>query len=109
MVIYDPDAVSDFVTAVKSKEEQRAILNVVLKLRELGENLQPPHMKPLQAAGGLNELRPKQGHSDWRAVYRRSSSIYVVLAIDRHKNFAALIARAQARAVRYGGLLLDLR
>jgi hypothetical protein len=46
-VIYDPDAVAEFVIAVKSREEHRAILNAVAKLRELGERLGPPHMKPL--------------------------------------------------------------
>jgi hypothetical protein len=38
-VIYDPDAVHEFVTVVKSKEGHRSILNAVLKLRELGERL----------------------------------------------------------------------
>ncbi|HEY2768127.1 MAG TPA: type II toxin-antitoxin system RelE/ParE family toxin [Solirubrobacteraceae bacterium] len=106
-VIYDPDAVHEFVTAVKSKEGHRSILNAVLKLRELGERLGPPHMKPLQgaAAAGLRELRPKQGQSDWRAIYRRAGSTYVVLAVDRHANFDSLVARAQVRASRYGGSL----
>jgi hypothetical protein len=110
-VIYDPDAVAEFVTAVRSKEDHRAIINAVLKLRELGERLQPPHMKPLQgaAAAALCELRPKQGRSSWRVAYRRSGSIYVILAIDRHENFAALIARAQTRAARYSGPVLELR
>ncbi len=102
-VIYDPDAVAEFVVAVKSKEEQKAILNVVDKLRTLGERLPPPHMKPLQGqtAAGLRELRPRRGNSDWRALYRRCGSLYVVLSIDRHANFVALTARAQARAGRY--------
>jgi hypothetical protein len=80
-VIYDPDAVDEFVTVVKSKEGHRAIINAVLKPRELGERLEPPHMKPLQGAGasGLRELRPRQGRSDWRAIYRRAGSIYVIL------------------------------
>jgi hypothetical protein len=110
-VIYDADAVVEFVTAVKSKEERRAIFNAVEKLRELGERLAPPHMKPLQgeAAGGLCELRPRQGRSDWRALYRRFGSTYVVLAVDRHDNFAALVARAQQRAVQYAGPPLELR
>jgi hypothetical protein len=110
-VIYDPDAVVEFVTAVKSKEERRAIFNAVDKLRELGERLPPPHMKPLQgdAAAGLRELRPRRGDSDWRALYRRCGSLYVVLAIDRHENFSALLARAQARAARYAGRSLELR
>jgi hypothetical protein len=56
-VIYDPDAVHEFGTTVKSKEAYRSILTAVVKLRELGERLGPPHMKPLQgaAATGLRE------------------------------------------------------
>jgi hypothetical protein len=69
-VIYDPDAVAEFVVAVKSKEEQKAILNVVDKLRTPGERLPLPHMKPLQgqSAACLRELRPRRGNSDWRAL-----------------------------------------
>jgi hypothetical protein len=69
-VIYHPDAVIEFVMAVKSKEERKAIFNAVDKLRELGERLPPPHMKPLQgeAAAGLRELRPRRGNSDWRPL-----------------------------------------
>jgi len=47
-VIYDPDAVVEFVMAVKSKEERRALVNAVDKLREVGERLAPPHMKQLR-------------------------------------------------------------
>jgi phage-related protein len=102
-VIYDPDAVVELVAAVKAKEERRAIFNAVEKLREVGELLAPPHMKPLQgkAAGGLRELRPRQGRSDWRALYRRYGSVYVILAFDRHDNFPGLVERAQARAALY--------
>jgi hypothetical protein len=46
MVIYDPDAVNELLTLVKSKEAHRALNNAVLKLRDLGERLEPPHMKP---------------------------------------------------------------
>jgi hypothetical protein len=101
-VVYDPDAVAEFV-AVKSKEEQKAIFNAVDKLRELGERLPPPHMKPLRGptAAGLRELRPRRGSSDWRALYRRCGPLYVVLAVDRHANFSALVARAHVRAARY--------
>jgi hypothetical protein len=107
MVIYDPDAVHELVTLVKSREAHRSLNNAVLKLRDLGERLEPPHMKPLQgnAASGLRELRPKQGRSDWRAIYRRAESVYVILAVDRHANLKSLIARAQARAPRYYGAL----
>lgn len=100
-VIYDPDAVVELL-AMKSKEEHRALIQAVRKLRELGERLGPPHMKPLKGEGAaLRELRPRQGHSDWRAIYRRTIAFYVVLAVDRHKNFASLIDRACTRAEQY--------
>ena len=54
-----------------------------------------------EAAAGLRELRPRRGSSDWRALYRRCGSLYVVLAVDRHENFSALVARAHARVARY--------
>jgi hypothetical protein len=61
-VIYDPEAVVELL-AMKSKEEHRALLNAVRKLGELGEQLGPPHMKPLKGdrAAALRELRPRQG------------------------------------------------
>lgn len=101
-VIYDPDAVAELL-GVKSKQEHRALLNAVRKLGELGEQLGPPHMKPLKGdrAAALCELRPRQGQSDWRAIYRRVGDFYAILAIDRHKNFTSMIERAQARAERY--------
>lgn len=60
-VICDPDAVVDFL-AMKSKEEHRALLNAVRKLGELGEQLGPPHVKPLKGdrAAALRELRPRR-------------------------------------------------
>ncbi|HWE12938.1 MAG TPA: type II toxin-antitoxin system RelE/ParE family toxin [Solirubrobacteraceae bacterium] len=100
-VVYDPGAVIELATAVKSKEERKAIFNAVDKLRELGERLAPPHMKSLQGAAGLCELRPRQGRSDWRPVYVRRGDVFVVVAIDRHANFEALLARAQQRAAQY--------
>ena len=103
-VVYDPDATAELAVAVKSKEERKAIFNAVDKLRQLGEQLAPPHMKPLQGDGGLRELRPRQGRSDWRPVYHRGGEVYVILAIDRHASFDALVARAQRRAAQYGGL-----
>ena len=39
--------------------------------------------------------------ADWRAIYRHAGNFYVILAIDRHKNFASLVERAQARVDRY--------
>jgi Phage derived protein Gp49-like (DUF891) len=91
--------------AMKSKEEHRALLNAVRKLGELGERLGPPHIKPLKGAAALLELRPRQGQSDWRAIYCRVGDFYAILAIDRHTNFGSLIDRAQIRAEQYNPLL----
>ena len=105
-VLYDPDAVAELATAMKSKEDRAAVFNAVDKLRQLGEDLVPPHMKPLKGPGaaGLRELRPRQGRSDWRPIYARRGDVYVILAIDRHGNFEALIARAQQRLAQYADL-----
>jgi hypothetical protein len=103
-VIYDPDAVVELL-AMKSREEHRALLDAVRKLGELGEQLGPPHMKSLKGVAALCELRPRQGQSDWRAIYRRVGEFHAILAIDRHKNFASLIERAQIRAEQYEPLL----
>jgi hypothetical protein len=55
-VVYDLDALLDFLTGVTSKEERKAAFNAVDKLRRVGEALAPPHMKPLQGEANLNEL-----------------------------------------------------
>ena len=103
-VIYDAAAAQEMLVTVKSKGEIRALLNAVAKLRALGEQLVPPHMKPLggEVAGGLRELRPRQGRSDWRPIYMRiGKRAYVVLAVGRHDEFEKLVARARDRARQY--------
>ena len=105
-VTCDSAALKEMLLAIKSKEEKRALLNAIDKLEALGEQLAPPHMKPLGGAdaAGLRELRPRQGRSDWRPIYIRiSETAYVILAVGRHDEFEKLIARAQARAERYDG------
>jgi len=42
-------------------------------------------MKPLQGEANLNELRPRQGRSPTRLIYRRAGDIYVVLAVAKDK------------------------
>jgi phage-related protein len=104
-VIYDAAAAQELVVAVKSKEGRRAIFNAIDKLEALGEQLAPPHMKPLggEGAAGLRELRPRQGRSDWRPVYTRiGERAYVILAVGKHDEFEKLLARARARARQYG-------
>lgn len=48
-VVYDPDALLDFLTGVRSKEERKAAFNAVDKLRRVGEALAPPHMSRSKA------------------------------------------------------------
>ncbi|MDX6671099.1 MAG: hypothetical protein QOI91_1462 [Solirubrobacteraceae bacterium] len=105
-VIYDVAAAREMLVAVKSKGEIKALLNVVEKLRALGEQLVPPHMKPLggEGAAGLRELRPRQGSSDWRLIYRRiGERAYVILSVGTHDEFDKLVARAQDRGRQYEG------
>lgn len=105
-VTCDVAAAQELAMAVKSKEEKRAIFNAVDKLEALGEQLAPPHMKPLGGAdaAGLRELRPRQGKSDWRPIYARiGEKAYVILAVGKHDEFEKLVARAQARAQGYEG------
>lgn len=71
---------------MKSREERKAALNAVDKLRRLGESLAPPHMKPLQGEANLNELRPRQGRSPTRLIYRRCGEQYIVLAVAKDKS-----------------------
>jgi hypothetical protein len=98
-VIYAPEAAAEL-ARMKSKQEFNAMLRAVAKLQDLGERLVPPHMKSLAGprAGALCELRPKQGQTDWRAIYRRMGQFYAILAIGRHKELSVLIERAQVRA-----------
>lgn len=56
-VEFDADAVIDF-EDVKSKGDRKAVFNVVQKLRDLGPDLPPPHMKSLKGEADLFELRP---------------------------------------------------
>ncbi len=85
-VLYDPDALLDFLTGVKSREERKAAYNAVDKLRRVGEALAPPHMKPLKGEPNLNELRPRQGQSPTRLIYRRFADVYVILAVAKDKS-----------------------
>src|SRR3954454_12936489 len=71
MVMWDADAAAEL-ASLTSKEEKKALFNVIDKLRQLGERLVPPHMKPLKGGSGLRELRPRQGRTHVRAIYVRA-------------------------------------
>jgi len=100
LVTFDADAAIEL-ASVQSKAERKAIYATVAKLRVLGEQLTPPHMKPLQgrAARTLRELRPRRGDSPWRLIYRRRGEGYVVLAVAHKDDFDATVQRAAERAL----------
>lgn len=98
IVVFNAQAAVEYAEQVKSKSERKAIAAAIKKLEEMGEQLAPPHIKRLQRASGLCELRPRRGDSDWRLVYRRVGPGYVVFALGRHDEFSSLVARASARA-----------
>lgn len=101
-VVYDPDALQDFLVGVRSKEERNAAFNAVDKLRRIGDGLAPPHMKPLQGETGLCELRPRQGRSPTRLLYRRAGDVYIVLAVAKDKtDFERKKRAAQERGRQY--------
>jgi hypothetical protein len=103
-VVLDPDAsLVDIGLGIKSKEELKAIYNVADKLRQLGAQLQPPHMKPLRGEPDYLELRPRQGRSASRPIYRRFGDVYVILAVAKNKaDFAQKLKFAKARSKQYG-------
>ncbi|MGH3218968.1 MAG: type II toxin-antitoxin system RelE/ParE family toxin [Streptosporangiaceae bacterium] len=61
--------------------EQAAVRNAEEKLKALGPDLGYPHSSAVQEAQGLRELRPRQGRSPWRALYRRYGEEFVIAAI----------------------------
>lgn len=103
IVVFDADAALVDLTRIKSKEERKAIFNVVDKLRQLGPQLVPPHAKSLKGEIDLFELRPRQGRSASRPLFKRSGTDYIILAIsrDHQVDMSDAIAHAQARAARY--------
>lgn len=103
VVLFDADAAITDMGRITDKSERRAILNVVDKLRQLGSQLVPPHTKSLSGEIDLFELRPRQGRSPSRPIYKRCSDGYIVLAVskDHQSDMATAIADARARAARY--------
>jgi hypothetical protein len=71
---------------------------VVQKLKDLGPDLPPPHMKSLKGEANLFELRPKQGACEVRPIYARLEGRFVVLAVAaKKKNFERAVADAKQR------------
>jgi hypothetical protein len=103
-VVFDSDAVLVDLASITAKEERKAILNVVDKLRQLGPALVPPHSKSLKGESGLFELRPRQGSSASRPICKRLGDCFIILAVskDHKSDLSKTIADANARAARYG-------
>jgi hypothetical protein len=103
IVVYDADAVREF-GSLKGKAERNAVYAVIEKLRMLGPGLAPPHVKSLKGEAGLLELRPRQGSSPVRPIYRRIGNDYVILAFSVKPDkvdFNAAVAAARERSLRY--------
>lgn len=101
VVHFDSDAVADL-EGVKSREDRRAVFNVVRKLKDVGPALPSPHMKSLRGEADLFELRPKRGVCEARLVYARLGQAFVVLAIaGRKKDFSRAVIVANHRLSRY--------
>ena len=99
-VVYDPDAVIDLEN-VKGRDDRKALFNAVDKLRRVGTQLAPPHVKSLKGEADLFELRPRQGSSPVRALYGRFGRRFVVLAVARKTDFDKKVRLARERARRY--------
>ena len=94
---FDGDAVVDF-EDVKSRGDRKAVFNVVQKLKDLGPDLPPPHMKSLKGEADLFELRPKQGTCEARPIYARFGDRFIVLAVAaKKKDFDRAVVAASDR------------
>jgi hypothetical protein len=100
-VVFDSNAVIDF-EDVKNRGERKAVFNAVHKLRELGPDLPPPHMKSLKGETDLFELRPRQGNSPVRPIYVRLKTQFVVLAVAPKKSdFDRAVQEAKERSEKH--------
>jgi hypothetical protein len=63
------------------RQEKAAMTHAMEKLEALGPHLPFPHSGDVRGARGLRELRPRAGHSPWRAFYRRIGEEMVIGAI----------------------------
>ncbi|HEX2418873.1 MAG TPA: type II toxin-antitoxin system RelE/ParE family toxin [Micromonosporaceae bacterium] len=78
-VVIHPDAETEL--GRLPTREQDAIATAVAELRAEGPTLGYPHTSEVRAVHGLRELRPRRGHSRWRAFYRQIDHALVIGAI----------------------------
>jgi hypothetical protein len=93
-VVIHPDAETEL--SRLPAREQEAIATAVKELRVEGPTLGYPHTSEVRAVHNLRELRPRRGHSAWRAFYRQIDHSLVVGAIGPE---AEVDPRAFKRAV----------
>ncbi len=98
VVDFDEGAVRDF-EAVKSREERKAVFNVVDKLTQLRPRLVPPHIKSLAGERDLFELRPRHGRTKGRPLVVRRGDGYLIVsvAVDHAKDMDRAVADARRR------------
>jgi len=85
--------------------EKVAMAHAVEKLKAAGPRLKYPHSSAVQGreGKGLRELRPRQGRSRWRPIYRQvTPDTFVILAVAPEAqidqgSFDAAVRRAAER------------
>lgn len=80
------------------------MLNAMKKLEAGGPALGAPHTSQVKGTT-LRELRPRQGRSPWRALYRRIGENMVVAAVApeaevNRRGFERAVRHAEARLAR---------
>lgn len=78
-VAYLPDAEQE--RAKLPPKERAALHNAVVKLEQIGPALGYPHTSAVRGVEGLRELRPRQGRSPWRGLYRQVGDVFVIAAV----------------------------
>lgn len=97
-----PEAEAELVTLRRRDlPEYNAMLTALGKLATLGLDLPPPHVRHVDGTD-LWELRPRQGRSRWRALFRRDGDQLRVAAIGPEsqvdpRGFRTTIRRALSR------------
>jgi len=101
-VLIHPDAEIEL---SKIPARERAAMDTALgKLREIGPALGHPHTSNVQSARNLREVRPRQGRSPWRGLYRQIGQVFVVGGIGPE---ATVDPKAFKRCVRLADDRLD--
>ncbi len=104
-VLWHPDAEEEM-GRIQAGDERVAIDHCVDKLEAEGIRLGFPHSSSVQGVAdrSIRELRPRQGASPWRPIYRRvGEAEFVILAVGPEANvdkagYATAVAAAEERA-----------